>query len=167
MDYIWSPWRYQYMSSAAQREGCIFCDMTAADPAQDRERLILHRGRFNLIVLNLFPYNSGHAMIAPYQHVASLEALNPEGLAEMMTLARDLEAALKAAYRPQGYNLGMNLGRSAGAGIADHLHLHVLPRWNGDANFMTTVGETRILPEDLDTTYSRLVDFFRGTPESG
>jgi ATP adenylyltransferase len=102
MDYIWSPWRYQYMSSAAKREGCIFCDMAAADPEHDRERLILHRGRFNLIVLNLFPYNSGHAMIAPYQHVASLEGLEAEALGEMMTLARDLEAALKAAYHPQG-----------------------------------------------------------------
>jgi ATP adenylyltransferase len=167
MDYIWSPWRYQYMSGAAKREGCIFCEMAAADRAGDRERLILHRGRFNLIVLNLFPYNSGHAMIAPYQHVASLESLDTEALGEMMTLARQLEVALKAAYRPQGYNLGMNLGRSAGAGIADHLHLHVLPRWNGDANFMTTVGETRVLPEDLDTTYRRLVDFFRETPGNG
>lgn len=166
MDYIWSPWRYQYMSGAEKREGCIFCDMAAADPAHDRERLILHRGRFNLIVLNLFPYNSGHAMIAPYRHVASLENLETESLVEMMTLARDLEVALKAAYHPQGYNLGMNLGRSAGAGIADHLHLHVLPRWNGDANFMTTVGETRVLPEDLDTTYRRLVEFFQGKPET-
>ena len=167
MDYIWSPWRYQYLSGAAKREGCIFCEMAAADPAGDRERLVLHRGRFNLIVLNLFPYNSGHAMIAPYRHVASLEGLDTEALGEMMTLARQLEAALKAAYRPQGYNLGMNLGRSARAGIADHLHLHVLPRWNGDANFMTTVGETRVLPEDLDTTYRRLVDFFRKTPGNG
>ena len=166
MDYIWSPWRYQYMSGAAKREGCIFCDMTAGDPARDRERLILHRGRFNLIVLNLFPYNNGHAMIAPYKHVSSLDGLETEALGEMMTLARDLEAALQAAYHPQGYNLGMNLGRSAGAGIADHLHLHVLPRWNGDANFMTTVGETRVLPEDLDTTYQRLVEFFRGTAGS-
>lgn len=163
MDYIWSPWRYQYLSGTANRKGCIFCDMTAADPARDRERLILHRGRFNLIVLNLFPYNSGHAMIAPYKHVSSLDGLETEALGEMMTLARDLESALKAAYHPQGYNLGMNLGRSAGAGIADHLHLHVLPRWNGDANFMTTVGETRVLPEDLETTYHRLVDFFQGT----
>jgi ATP adenylyltransferase len=160
MDYIWSPWRYQYMSGSAKREGCIFCDMTASDPAHDRERLILYRGCFNLIVLNLFPYNSGHAMIAPYRHVASLDGLETEALSEMMTLARDLEAALAAAYHPQGYNLGMNLGRSAGAGIADHLHLHVLPRWNGDANFMTTVGETRVLPEDLDTTYQRLARFF-------
>jgi ATP adenylyltransferase len=161
MDYLWSPWRYQYMSGAARREGCIFCEMRDADPARDRERLVLYRGRFNLIVLNLFPYNCGHAMIAPYQHTSTLAGLDAQAMMEMMELARDLENALKSAYQPQGYNVGMNLGRAAGAGIENHLHLHVLPRWNGDANFMTTVGEARILPEDLSTTYEKLVGFFR------
>ncbi|HEV3278253.1 MAG TPA: HIT domain-containing protein [Terriglobia bacterium] len=160
MDYLWSPWRYQYVSGGTHRDGCIFCDM-ASDPAQDRNNLVLHRGDFNLIVLNRFPYTSGHVMVAPYQHVASLAGLGLEALAEMMALARALEAALRDAYGPDGYNLGMNLGRSAGAGIADHLHLHVLPRWNGDVNFMTSVGETRVLPEDLNTTYEKLVGFFR------
>jgi len=135
--------------------------MAAGDPGRDRERLVLHRGRFNLVVLNRFPYTSGHVMIAPIQHTAALAGLGVESLSEMMTLARDLEAALQAAYRPDGYNLGMNLGRSAGAGIADHLHLHVLPRWNGDTNFMTTAGETRVLPEALETSYDKLVGFFR------
>jgi ATP adenylyltransferase len=160
MDYLWSPWRYQYMSGAARPEGCIFCDMAASDPAQDRVRLILYRGRLNLIVLNLFPYNCGHAMIAPYRHTGTLAGLGTETMTEMMELTRDLEAALKNAYQPQGYNMGMNLGRAAGAGIEDHLHLHVLPRWTGDANFMTTVGESRILPEDLGTTYEKLAGFF-------
>jgi len=159
MDYLWSPWRYQYVSGGAHRDVCIFCEM-AADPARDRERLVLHRGRFNLIVLNRFPYTSGHAMVAPYQHVATLELLGADVLAEMMTLAGALETALRAAYRPDGYNLGMNLGRSAGAGIVDHLHLHVLPRWNGDVNFMTSVSDTRVLPEDLNTSYEKLAAFF-------
>jgi ATP adenylyltransferase len=162
MDYLWSPWRYQYVTGGAHRDVCIFCEM-AADPAQDRERLVLYRGRANLIVLNRFPYTSGHVMIAPYRHVATLGDLNAETVTEMMFLARDLEAALRQAYRPDGYNLGMNLGRSAGAGIADHLHLHVLPRWNGDVNFMTSVSDTRVLPEDLNTTYEKLVAFFRLT----
>jgi ATP adenylyltransferase len=149
------------MSGTARREACIFCEMTASDPAHDRDRLILYRGRFNLIVLNLFPYNCGHAMIAPYRHTATLAGLDTSIMTEMMDLTRDLETALKSAYQPQGYNFGMNLGRAAGAGIEDHLHLHVLPRWNGDANFMTTVGEARILPEDLGTTYAKLAVFFR------
>ena len=154
------------MSGAARRSGCIFCEMAASDPVHDRERLILYRGRFNLVVLNLFPYNCGHAMIAPYQHTATLASLDTDVMSEMMELTRDLEAALKNAYQPQGYNFGMNLGRAAGAGIEDHLHLHVLPRWTGDANFMTTVGEARILPEDLPTTYEKLVGFFRDKPAS-
>jgi len=149
------------MSGAARREGCIFCEMAASAPAHDRDRLILYRGHFNLIVLNLFPYNCGHAMIAPYRHTATLAALDTCIMTEMMELMRDLETALKSAYQPQGYNFGMNLGRAAGAGIEDHLHLHVLPRWNGDANFMTTVGEARVLPEDLGTTYEKLAGFFR------
>ena len=160
MDYLWSPWRYQYVSGGAHRDICIFCEM-ASDPAHDRDRLVLYRGRFNLIVLNRFPYTSGHVMIAPYQHTATLAELGVEPLGEMMALARTLEAALGEAYRPDGYNLGMNLGRSAGAGIADHLHLHVLPRWNGDVNFMTSVSDTRVLPEDLNTSYEKLAGFFR------
>jgi ATP adenylyltransferase len=160
MDYLWSPWRYPYVSSAVHRDGCIFCEM-ASHPAQDREHLVLHRGGLNFIVLNRFPYTSGHVMITPYQHAANLAELGSEVLGEMMGLARELEGALRAAYHPDGYNLGMNLGRSAGAGIADHLHLHVLPRWNGDVNFMTSVGGTRVLPEDLDTTYAKLAASFR------
>jgi len=161
MDYLWSPWRYKYVSGGARSGECIFCEMASGDVSQDRERFILHRGRFNLIVLNIFPYTPGHSLIAPYKHVPNLAGLGADELGEMMILARDLEAALQAAYRPEGLNLGMNLGRSAGAGIADHAHLHVLPRWSGDSNFMTVVGETRVLPEDLATTYDKLAAFFR------
>lgn len=160
MDYLWSPWRYQYVSGGAHRDVCIFCEM-ASDPARDRERLVLYRGQFNLIVLNRFPYTSGHVMVAPYQHVATLAALDLDSMAEMMALSRMLETALGEAYHPDGYNLGMNLGRSAGAGIADHLHLHVLPRWNGDVNFMTSVSDTRVLPEDLNTSYEKLAPLLR------
>lgn len=161
MDYLWSPWRYQYVSSGARRDECIFCEMAAGDASRDRERFILHRGRFNLIVLNIFPYTPGHSLIAPYKHVPNLAGLSVDELSEMVILARDLETALQEAYRPEGLNLGMNLGRSAGAGIADHVHLHVLPRWAGDSNFMTVVGETRVLPEGLATTYDKLAAFFR------
>jgi len=160
MDYLWSPWRYRYVSQAGNKEGCIFCEKAAQDASRDREHLILHRGRLNFILLNLFPYTTGHAMVAPYAHVANLEDLATETLNEMMELAQKLQRALKSCYRPEGYNLGMNLGKCAGAGVAAHLHLHLLPRWTGDSNFMTPIGETRVQPEDLATTYDKLAPYF-------
>jgi ATP adenylyltransferase len=153
MEFLWTPWRYSYMASAGKNDGCIFCD---ALKAGDEKARIVFRGELNFIILNTFPYTSGHVMIVPYAHVADLPACSPETLAEMMRLAQRVQVALTASYKPDGFNLGMNLGRSAGAGVAGHLHLHVLPRWTGDANFMTTVGETRVVPEDLDLTYSKL-----------
>ena len=160
MDYLWSPWRYRYVSQTANVTGCIFCDQAAQDPALDRERLILYRGRLNFILLNLFPYTTGHAMIAPYAHVADIQGLPIETLTEMMLLAQKLQKALKDCYQPEGYNIGFNLGKCAGAGVADHLHLHLLPRWTGDSNFMTVISETRVMPEDLSTTYGKLVRYF-------
>jgi ATP adenylyltransferase len=135
--------------------------LAGGEPARDPENFILHRGRFNFIVLNLYPYTTAHALVAPYAHVAQLPELTPETLVEMMGLTQKLNAAIATAYHPDGYNLGMNLGKAAGAGVADHLHMHFLPRWFGDSNFMTVVGETRVLPEDLKTTYSKLTSFFR------
>jgi ATP adenylyltransferase len=161
MDILWTPWRFRYVSEGVKTGGCIFCEKAAADPARDRDNLILHRGQRNLVILNLFPYTTGHIMIAPYAHVATLAELDAETLQEMMTLAQKVETALERTYHPEGFNLGMNLGRSAGAGVADHVHLHFLPRWTGDTSFMTTVGETRVQPEDLATTYDKLVLFFR------
>ncbi len=158
MDFLWSPWRYQYVSRAPQPDSCIFCHKAAQQ--RDEENLILHRARLSFLLLNLFPYTSGHLMIAPYAHVADLEGLPGETLAEMMEMAQRAERALREAYHPDGLNLGMNLGQAAGAGVAGHLHLHVLPRWFADSNFMTTVGETRVLPEDLTTTYQKLRRFF-------
>jgi ATP adenylyltransferase len=141
-------------------EGCLFCVKAALDPAQDRKELVLHRGRFNFILLNLYPYTTGHVMVAPYAHVAQLDQLAQKGLVEMMELAQRLQTAIRKSYDPEGYNLGMNLGKCAGAGVADHLHLHLLPRWTGDSNFMTVVGETRVQPEDLLATYDKLAAFF-------
>jgi ATP adenylyltransferase len=156
MDYLWSPWRFRYVSEGVKSEDCVFCELHHQDAARDREHLILHRGRFNFILLNLFPYTTGHVMVAPYAHVANLADLDSSALSEMMGLAQKIESALRASHNPEGYNLGMNLGKSAGAGVADHLHLHILPRWTGDSNFMTVTGETRVLPENLLVTYDKL-----------
>jgi ATP adenylyltransferase len=154
MDYLWSPWRYRYVTQAEPSAGCIFC--LKARENRDAENYIVYRGSLNFVLLNLYPYTNGHLMIAPYQHVATMEDTHEATLVEMMRLARRAEANLRAAYRPDGLNIGMNIGASAGAGIAGHIHLHVLPRWTADANFMTTVGETRVLPEDLAVTYGKL-----------
>jgi ATP adenylyltransferase len=160
MDHLWTPWRYQYVVKANDSQLCIFCAKASVEPSQDREHLILHRGQANFILLNLFPYTTGHAMVAPYAHIANLDEAETSLLAEMMELAQKLQRAFKACYNPEGYNLGMNLGKCAGAGVAGHLHLHVLPRWVGDSNFMTVIGETRVQPEDLLTTYDKLREHF-------
>jgi ATP adenylyltransferase len=154
MDYLWTPWRYRYIADASKDDRCIFCDALGAE--DDRNTLIVLRGTRNFIILNRYPYTSGHVMVVPYEHVADLSAIDPATLADMMTLTQRVQSAMARTYHPEGYNLGMNLGRAAGAGVTGHLHLHVLPRWGGDANFMTVVGETRVEPEDLATTYERL-----------
>jgi ATP adenylyltransferase len=154
MDRLWSPWRYRYVSSAHSGTGCIFCaKLTAND---DSANYIVLRAERNFVLLNLYPYTTGHMMIAPYEHVADLQEAHPETLAEMMRLTTRAEKALHDVYKPGGINLGMNLGESAGAGVVGHIHMHILPRWPGDASFMTTIGETRVLPEDLGTTYEKL-----------
>jgi ATP adenylyltransferase len=130
--------------------------MIGADPEHDEANLVLHRAEHCYVILNLYPYITGHLMIVPYLHTSEFESLAKEISDEMMDLAKRSQTVLREVYSPAGYNLGMNLGSAAGAGIADHLHIHLLPRWAGDTNFMTTVGEARVLPEDLETTYSRL-----------
>ena len=156
MDYLWTPWRYQYMSqvTSGKQPECIFCDALARN--NDSETLIAFRGSKTFVILNRFPYTSGHTMIVPYAHVAELALCEPAALGEMMQLAQRLEKIFRESYKPDGMNLGMNLGRAAGAGVAGHLHLHALPRWFGDSNFMTVACETRIHPEDLQVTYDRL-----------
>ncbi len=162
MEQLWTPWRYRYVTQGGKATRCVFCEIGAAGPSGDRENLVLRRGSHSFTILNLFPYTTGHSMVVPYVHVAALTDLDDETLAEIMQSARDMVQALGSVYRPDGFNLGMNLGRVAGAGIADHLHLHVLPRWTGDTNFMTVVSETRLQPEDLPTTYDKLAAFFQG-----
>ena len=156
MDYLWTPWRYAYMKQVASgpRLECIFCDALAQN--RDEETLIVYRGKKSFVILNRYPYTSGHVMVVPYAHVADLAACDAESLSEIMQLSQRIEAAFRMLYKPDGMNLGMNLGRAAGAGVAGHLHLHALPRWFGDTNFMTVSSETRVHPEELNVTYSRL-----------
>ena len=155
MDFLWTPWRYQYVTKVGEAEECIFC-AAAADTDHDRQRLVVHRAGQNLVMLNRFPYTSGHVMVVPYEHVARLEDVRDDTLVELIRLAQLSEKHLRAIYRPDGLNLGFNIGRSAGAGIAGHVHMHALPRWSGDTSFMTSVGETRVLPEALETTWERV-----------
>lgn len=158
MDYLWTPWRYAYVSSADKTPGCIFCELPLL--GDDERALIVHRGRHNYIVLNAFPYTCGHSMVVPYEHLDRLSKLAAETLTEMTELSQKLEAVLYEVYSPDGVNLGMNIGKAAGAGVAGHLHMHELPRWVADGNFMTVVGETRVLPELLADTYARLKEKF-------
>ncbi len=162
MDYLWSPWRYQYVSQGAEASGCLFCDQVQVQKQRDQDHYILHRGRLCYALLNLYPYTVGHLMLVPYAHVPDFSTTDPEALAELMALARVAEKALRAEYQPDGLNAGFNIGQCAGAGVAGHLHLHVLPRWFADSNFITVVGETRVLPEDLATTYRKLRPHFAG-----
>lgn len=161
MDYLWTPWRFQYVTEGVRNEGCVFCEKASADPSSDRKNLILWRGWANFVLLNLYPYTVGHAMVVPYSHVAELTEVPTETLAEMMALAQQFQGVLKEVYHPEGYNLGLNMGRCAGAGVEHHVHLHILPRWTGDSNFMTVVGETRVEPEELAATYDKLIGHFR------
>ncbi len=158
MDYLWTPWRYSYVSSVDQADGCVFCQLL--NLGDDEKALIVHRGELNFVILNAYPYTSGHSMVVPYQHVDHLCLLSESGANEMMALTRRLESAFINLYHPEGVNLGMNIGKAAGAGIAGHIHMHVLPRWVADANFMTVVAETRVLPETLEETYRRLKPLF-------
>ena len=191
MDHLWTPWRYAYLTNATEPRrkgvpeelvawpgdlGCVFCNLLAAtayavehgmpvDQAEKAAGIVL-RARHNFICLNRFPYTSGHIMILPYAHQASFAGLDQETASEMTSLAQRSETVLNGVYSPGGFNLGMNLGEAAGAGVAGHLHLHVLPRWTGDANFMTAVAETRVLPETLETTWERLRGAFQKTASS-
>jgi ATP adenylyltransferase len=158
MQHLWAPWRSKYIHAPRDKDRCVFCDVAAA--GNDGETMVLYRGQFVFVLLNVYPYTSGHLMIAPYAHVSRLSQASEEATAEMMKLTRRAEAILQEQYRPDGLNLGMNLGQAAGAGIEEHIHMHVLPRWLGDANFITTVGEARVLPESLEDTYQRLAGKF-------
>ena len=158
MDRLYSPWRYGYVAGTSEpAAGCVFCQ---AQSDQAADPLLVTRTPLAFVILNLYPYNSGHLMVVPSRHVASLAELDAGELAELIRLTQRAEIALTEVYRPQGINVGLNLGRAAGAGIADHLHIHLLPRWTGDTNFMTTVGESRVIPEALEVTYEKLCSKF-------
>ena len=157
MEHLWAPWRLKYVTgTSAGADGCIFC--ASADPSRDD--LVLIRSAACYAILNLYPYNNGHLMIVPNRHVASLSATTAGEQTDLMRLTRHAEMALTEAYSPQGINIGINLGRPAGAGVLDHLHVHLVPRWNGDTNFMTAIGNTRVLPEDLKSTAAKLRPIF-------
>lgn len=190
MDHLWSPWRFAYVTSADTKDragvpsaleswpgdlGCVFCNLIAAvDYAiengmdrDDAERAggVVQRGRYNFVCLNAFPYTSGHVMVVPYAHLDRLASLPAEAAGEMMELAQRTESVFQNTYNPQGFNFGLNVGNAAGAGVAGHIHLHAMPRWVGDTNFMTTVAETRVLPEDLETTWKRLRRAYAELPQ--
>ncbi len=164
MDILWNPWRYAYIKSSekdstADNGGCVFCGILK-NSASDAENYILHRADFNFVILNIYPYISGHLMVVPFEHLADLDRADKKTTDEMTDLTKHCQTVLREVYQPHGFNIGINQGRAAGAGVAEHFHQHILPRWIGDANFMTTVGETRTIPEDLRTTYDKLKDKF-------
>jgi len=159
MERLWSPWRLAYVTGS-KATGCVFCEAVerSTDPA--REGLVLVRGRVSYVILNLYPYNNGHLMVVPNRHVDSFAAATADELTELMRFTRDAEIALTEAYQPQGINVGVNLGRAAGAGILEHVHIHLVPRWIGDTNFMPVIGNVRVLPEDLGDSARRLRPVF-------
>ena len=152
---LWAPWRLEYIASADEQDGCVFCDAAAGD---DEERLVVYRGEHAFVLLNKFPYASGHLMVASYRHVGEFGELTDEEALEVHRLAQRGLSALAATYAPQGHNLGWNLGRVAGAGVVDHVHLHVVPRWAGDTNFMPVLADVKVLPEHLEDTRQKLRD---------
>lgn len=159
MDYLWSPWRMQYINDKENTPNCVFC--YALSQNADQEHLILARGSQAFVMLNLYPYTSGHMLVLPYQHVPSYEELDVACRTEIMELLTRATGVLRAVYQPNGFNIGVNIGEDAGAGIAQHLHFHIVPRWRGDSNFMSVTAQTRVLPEDLKESYRRLKEAWR------
>ena len=164
MDYLWTPWRYAYVAAAEKAVGCVFCD--AVNTGDDAKTRIVYRAQHCFIILNTYPYTPGHTMIVPYAHLDELRKLPSEAANEMMALSKRMEDVLRELYHPDGVNLGMNIGKAAGAGIAGHIHMHVLPRWVADANFISVVGETRVLPETLEGTFRRMKEALSPTRSS-
>jgi ATP adenylyltransferase len=159
MKFLWAPWRLGYVMGEREKE-CIFC--TKPKASDDKKHLILFRGKHCFVILNLYPYNNGHMMVVPYSHIDSVLKLKKEEAEEMMALTQKCVDALGKKFTPQGYNIGMNLGTCAGAGIETHIHMHIVPRWNGDTNYMPVLGGTKVLAQTVDATYDSLVDLFRG-----
>jgi len=159
VEHLYAPWRMEYIG-AAPEPGCLFCRVREADPSQDRRNLLVWRGEDALVMLNKFPYNSGHVMVAPRAHVASVEALDDAGALALHHAVSKALRVLREQLQPEGFNVGFNLGRVAGAGMPDHVHLHVVPRWNGDTNFMPVLAETKVVNEHLERTWEKLSTAF-------
>ncbi|MFQ5882636.1 MAG: HIT domain-containing protein [Candidatus Methylomirabilales bacterium] len=155
---LWAPWRMQYIVGEKPNV-CILCEKAKGE--EDAKNLVLARGPFTYVLMNIYPYNSGHLMIAPYRHLECLEKFSPEEMAEMIAWACTSERILREAFQAEGFNIGVNIGKVAGAGIHDHLHMHVVPRWNGDTNFMPVLGETKVVPEHLEETYAKLLPYYQ------
>ncbi|HLV02710.1 MAG TPA: HIT domain-containing protein [Acidobacteriota bacterium] len=160
MDLLWTPWRYRYVSSRSPVE-CIFCELLGRPREEDARNLILSRRSHIYLILNRYPYTSGHMMVVLNRHVSDLEHSDPAELKELIDAAREVEGVLRRTYAPDGFNIGFNIGKSAGAGVAGHLHLHIVPRWIGDSNFVSVIGETRMIPEDLSSAFDRLAPHFQ------
>jgi ATP adenylyltransferase len=158
MKHLWSPWRMTYIEKHEKEAGCVFCNAQAR--ADNAENLIAFRGKNAYVILNLFPYTSGHLMVVPFEHKASIEDLDAETRAEMMEMVSRCIGVLRKLYNPHGFNMGANIGEAAGAGVLGHVHIHIVPRWSGDTNFMTTLGSARVLPEFLEDTYRRVKEAF-------
>lgn len=161
MEYLWAPWRSAYVSETSKKDrtSCIFCSFIAQ--YNDKENLIVYRGKYAFIILNRFPYNPGHVMVVPYRHVPTIELLDSAEMVEVFNLVKISLKALREIYSPDGFNIGINIGRVAGAGIEAHVHVHIVPRWNGDANFMPIISNTKVLPEALEDTYNKLNQKFQ------
>lgn len=161
MDKLWAPWRMKYIEGIDKDDGCIFC--TKPTESADRDNLILCRGKKNFVLMNLYPYNNGHLMVVPYQHTSTMSDLDTETVVELWELCNRSVTILSSAFRAEGFNLGLNIGRVAGAGIDQHLHMHIVPRWNGDTNFMPVTGETKVISQSLEDAYDALLPHFQAS----
>lgn len=161
MQQLWAPWRLQYVINAGGDEGCIFCTKPKQD--NDRDNLILYRSNQAFIIMNLYPYNNGHLMIVPYQHAQDLDGLADDLLTELITMTRKAQNIMKQVFAAQGFNIGINVGKAAGAGIDEHIHIHIVPRWAGDTNFMPVLGDIKVIPQHIWAAYDLLLPFFRET----
>lgn len=161
MQQLWAPWRLQYVINTGEDEGCIFCTKPKQD--NDRDNLILYRSNHAFIIMNLYPYNNGHLMIVPYQHAQDLDGIADDVLTELITLTRKAQNIMKQVFAAQGFNIGINVGKAAGAGIDEHIHIHIVPRWTGDTNFMPVLGDIKVIPQHIWAAYDLLLPFFRET----
>lgn len=163
MDILWSPWRSEYIEGfkdeTAKKEECFFC-AAIENPHQDSERLVVHRAEHCIVMMNKYPYNSGHLLVAPLRHIAEFQELNPIELSDIMLMLQRCEMILSSLYKPQGFNIGANLGRAAGAGVPSHLHFHILPRWYGDTNFMATIGDIKVVSESIAKAHQQITEAF-------